>query len=140
MSHINATWRIARKRSAVAQLAEGDYKEAVTHYKHLKARMRARVEHPFRVIKRQFGYRIVRYRGLAKNAVQVITRFALSNLWMKRKTSVAMAGQVRPKGGKNPGNRPRTTPYRPTTGSPSEHGSGHPTPRQPDVWAVTLWV
>ena len=54
--------------------------------------MRARVEHPFWVIKRQFGYRRVRYRGLAKNAAQVLTLFALSNLWMQRRTLLAMAG------------------------------------------------
>jgi len=34
--------------------------------------MRAKVEHPFRVIKRQFGYAKVRYRGLGKNAEQVM--------------------------------------------------------------------
>ena len=41
--------------------------------------MRARVEHPFRVLKRQFGYMKVRYRGIAKNAAQLNTLFALSN-------------------------------------------------------------
>ena len=50
----------------------------------LKASVRAKVEHPFRVIKRQFGYTKVRYRGLAKNTQQLITLFALSNLWMAR--------------------------------------------------------
>jgi len=40
--------------------------------------------HSFRVIKRQFGYTKVRYRGLAKNSSQVLTLFALSNLWMTR--------------------------------------------------------
>jgi len=34
------------------------------------------------VIKRQFGYTKVRYRGLAKDTAQVLTLFALSNLWM----------------------------------------------------------
>jgi IS5 family transposase len=48
------------------------------------AKIRAFVEHPFRVIKRQFGYVKVRYRGLAKNAAQQTTLFALSNLWMVR--------------------------------------------------------
>ncbi|KGE50486.1 transposase [Xanthomonas axonopodis pv. vasculorum] len=47
--------------------------------------MRAKVKHPFRVIKRQFGDTKVRYRGLAKNTAHVLTLFALSNLWMKRK-------------------------------------------------------
>ena len=50
----------------------------------LKAAVRAKVEHPFRVIKRQFGYVKVRYRGLKKNTQQLITLFALSNLWMAR--------------------------------------------------------
>jgi IS5 family transposase len=51
----------------------------------VKASIRAKVEHPFRVIKRQFGYTKVRYRGLAKNTAQLTTLFALSNLWMSRK-------------------------------------------------------
>jgi transposase, IS5 family len=51
----------------------------------LKAGIRAKVEHPFRVIKRQFGFVKVRYRGLKKNTAQLITLFALSNLWMARK-------------------------------------------------------
>ena len=50
----------------------------------MKVGMRAKVEHPFRVIKRQFGYTKVRYRGLAKNTAQIVTLFALSNLWMVR--------------------------------------------------------
>ncbi|MCB4365497.1 IS5 family transposase [Hydrogenophaga taeniospiralis] len=50
-----------------------------------KARIRAKVEHPFRVIKRQFGHVKVRYRGLAKNTAQLHTLFALSNIWMARR-------------------------------------------------------
>jgi IS5 family transposase len=49
-----------------------------------KASIRAKVEHPFRVIKRQFGHVKVRYRGLMKNTAQLHTLFALSNLWMAR--------------------------------------------------------
>ncbi|MDH4451342.1 MAG: transposase [Rhodoferax sp.] len=51
----------------------------------LKAGVRAKVEHPFWVIKRQFGHSKVRYRGLAKNTAQRMTLFALSNIWMVRK-------------------------------------------------------
>jgi transposase, IS5 family len=47
--------------------------------------IRAVVEHPFRVIKCQFGYRKVRYRGIKKNSDQLITLFALANLWAARK-------------------------------------------------------
>ena len=49
-----------------------------------KAGVMAKVEHPFRVIKRQFGYLKTRYRGLKKNTAQLVTLFALSNLWMAR--------------------------------------------------------
>ena len=50
----------------------------------IKASIRAKVEHPFRVIKRQFAFVKVRYRGLVKNTAQLTTLFALSNLWMVR--------------------------------------------------------
>ena len=56
------------------------------------ASIRAQVEHPFRVLKRQFGYTKVRYRGLAKNTVQIVTLFALSNLWMARRSLMGRAG------------------------------------------------
>ena len=51
-----------------------------------KARIRAKVEHPFRVIKRQSGHVKGRYLGLAKNTAQLYTLFALSNLWMVLRT------------------------------------------------------
>ena len=50
----------------------------------VKASIRAKVEHPFRVIKKQFGHLKVRYRGLEKNTAQLKTLFMLSNLWMVR--------------------------------------------------------
>ena len=62
----------------------------------LKASIRAKVEHPFRVIKRQFGHVRVRYFGLKKNTAQLATLFALSNLWMARKKLVVLDGQMRP--------------------------------------------
>lgn len=61
-----------------------------------KASLRAKVEHPFRVIKRQFGYTRVRYRGLAKNTAQLMTLFALSNLWMVRGHLLKQTPEVRP--------------------------------------------
>ncbi|MNU05303.1 hypothetical protein D3C72_2500530 [compost metagenome] len=54
--------------------------------------MRAKVEHPFRVLKRQFGYTKVRYRGLVKNTAQIVTLFALSNLWMARRQLMETKG------------------------------------------------
>jgi len=46
---------------------------------------RAKVEHPFRVIKRQFGHVKTRYRGLAKNRAHLFTLFALVNLFLVRR-------------------------------------------------------
>ncbi|CAB3775200.1 IS5 family transposase ISAau3 [Paraburkholderia humisilvae] len=51
----------------------------------LKAGIRAKVEHPLRVLKQQFRYTKTRYRGLMKNTAQITTLFALGNLWMARK-------------------------------------------------------
>lgn len=56
-------------------------------------RPRARVEHVFLVLKRQFGFAKVRYRGLAKNANRVFTALALVNLVMALRRT---PGLVRP--------------------------------------------
>ena len=48
------------------------------------ASLRAIVEFPFRVVKRQWGHAMVRYRGLAKNTAQFYTLFALANLYQVR--------------------------------------------------------
>jgi IS5 family transposase len=53
------------------------------------AMLRAKVEHPFRVLKRQFGYLKTRYRGLRKNRAQIFTLFALGNLFLARKRLLA---------------------------------------------------
>jgi transposase, IS5 family len=55
-----------------------------------KNRTRARVEHVFHVLKRQFGFAKVRYRGLAKNANRVFTALALVNLVMAQRRMPAL--------------------------------------------------
>jgi IS5 family transposase len=78
-------WHIAMRPGKRKALNEDNEADALTDKaEKLKAGIRAKVEHPFRVIKRQFGYVKVRYRGLKKNTAQLITLFALSNLWMVR--------------------------------------------------------
>ena len=57
-----------------------------------KASIRAKVEHPFRVLKRQVGCVKVRYRRLKKNMLQLKTLLALSNLWMVRHRLIATQG------------------------------------------------
>ena len=89
-------WHIAARPSDIAKLPEGRRKQRLQRQEHSKASVRAKVEHPFRVVKRQFGMLKVRFRGLAKNTAHVVTLFALSNLWMARHQLMAMAA-VRPR-------------------------------------------
>ena len=62
----------------------------------LKASIRAKGEHPFRVIKRQFGFSKVRYRGQKKNTARITTLFALSNRRMDRRELRRLAACTRP--------------------------------------------
>ena len=64
----------------------------INEVEQIKASIRAKVEHPFRVIKQQFGYAKVRYRGLAKNTARLTMLFALSNLWMARRQLLSSQG------------------------------------------------
>ncbi|MNQ99334.1 Transposase DDE domain protein [compost metagenome] len=89
-------WQVAARRSTYKKLGKRSalYK-AKRKIEKAKAQVRAKVEHPFRVIKRQFGYVKTRFRGLAKNTAQLVTLFALSNLWMARRHLLTNAGEVR---------------------------------------------
>lgn len=82
---IKVNWHVAMrpgKRRALDK--DSPMGKVMDKLEQTKARIRAKVEHAFRVIKRQFGHVKVRYRGLAKNTAQLHTLFALSNLWMVR--------------------------------------------------------
>ena len=59
----------------------------------LKARIRAKVEHPFHIVKNLFGLRKVRYRGLAKNTAQLFTLFGLANLLIAKRRLFALNAQ-----------------------------------------------
>ena len=89
-------WQVAARRSTYKKLDKRSalYK-AKRKIEKAKAQVRAKVEHPFRVITRQFGYVKVRFRGLAKNTAQLVTLFALSNLWMARRHLLTNAGEAR---------------------------------------------
>lgn len=88
-------WQIAARRSTYTKLSKRSliYKTK-REIERVKAQTRAKVEHPFRVIKRQFGHVKTRFRGLVKNTAHLTTLFALSNLWMVRKKLMGM-GELR---------------------------------------------
>ena len=83
---LGPTWHVAMRPGKRRQLDKANIFDAVLDaVERMKASVRARVEHPFRVMKRQFGFTKVRYRGITKNTAQLQTLFALSNLWMVRR-------------------------------------------------------
>jgi transposase, IS5 family len=89
-------WHIAirpSKRAALDKTQKLD--DLLDQVKKIKASIRAKVEHPFRVIKQPFGFIEVRYRGMKKNTAQLKTLFTLSNLWRARKKLMALKGAMR---------------------------------------------
>ena len=78
--HLSAMeWKIAKRPSQVKETREGSLeKELETR----KASVRSKVEHPFLIVKRQFGFAKTRYRGRAKTANALTVLFALANVAM----------------------------------------------------------
>jgi len=73
-------WQIAQRPSTVNKLPDGPHKTLIQALERAKARVRARVEHAFHVLKNRFGHKKARYKGLAKNTAQLYTLFGLVNL------------------------------------------------------------
>jgi IS5 family transposase len=88
-AHAQTQWMVAAKRGKVKALPEGRIKELTKELERLKAQVRAKVEHVFHVVKNLFGFRKVRYRGLAKNTAQLHTLFALANLVLAKRHLLA---------------------------------------------------
>jgi IS5 family transposase len=78
-------WHVAMRPGKRKGLGATEHHRILDQIERLKAHVRAKGEHAFRVVRRQFGYAKVRYRGLAKNTAQLRTLFALANLWMARR-------------------------------------------------------
>ena len=76
----SVTWHVAMKRSKRKALPKNKLGRMTEKLEHLKASVRAKVEHPFHVIKNLFRHRKTRYRGLAKNTAQLFTLFGFANL------------------------------------------------------------
>lgn len=73
-----------KNKAKAKALPEGPLKEAKFALEKVKAQVRALMKHAFHILKNLFGYRKVRYRGLAKNYAQLHTLFALANLVIAR--------------------------------------------------------
>ena len=84
------TWHVALrpgKRRALPDTELGRLDEAIEQ---AKASVRAKVEHPFHIIKNIFQLKKVRYRGLAKNTAQLFTLFGLANLLIAKRYLFAL--------------------------------------------------
>ena len=79
-------WRIAARKGVLKTMAEPD---RVAESR--KASVRAKVEHPFLIVKRDFGFTKTRYRGIAKNNNHLNVLFASAN-WLMRARAVALMG------------------------------------------------
>jgi len=76
------------KRRALADTPDGKLQDLIEA---AKAHIRAKGEHPFRVIKQQFGFQKTRLRGMVKNHCKVNVLAALTNLFLARRQLLATA-------------------------------------------------
>ncbi|YBN29710.1 transposase (plasmid) [Escherichia coli] len=82
LAEVDVDWLIAERPGKVKTLKQHPRKnKTVINIEYMKASIRARVEHPFRIIKRQFGFVKARYKGLLKNDNQLAMLFTLANLF-----------------------------------------------------------
>ena len=87
------TWHVAMKPSKRRALPDTKLGRVLEEIEHAKASIRAKVEHPFHVVKNIFRHRKARYRGLAKNLAHLFSLFGLANLVLARKRLLGLHAQ-----------------------------------------------
>ena len=93
---LDVEWHVAMRRGKPAALDKSSsFGTMINEVECIKASIRAKVEHPLRVVRRQFGFVKVRYRGLKKILAQLTTLFALCNLWRARDKLLGAQAGVR---------------------------------------------
>ncbi|CAH1905308.1 hypothetical protein NTGHW29_510043 [Candidatus Nitrotoga sp. HW29] len=88
------TWHVAMRPSKCKALDKSTVGELMEKLEHAKASIRAKVEHPFHVVKNLFMHRKARYKGLAKNTAQLFALFGFANLVLARRWLYIADGQV----------------------------------------------
>ena len=79
------TWHVAMRPSKRKALPATPLGGLLERLEHAKASIRAKVEHPFHMLKNLFRHRKTRYKGLAKNTAQLFSLFAIANLFLARR-------------------------------------------------------
>ncbi len=87
-------WHVAMRPSKRRALPGTPLGELLETVEQAKASIRAKVEHPFHVVKNLFRHRKTRYRGLAKNTAQLFSLFGLANLMLARRWLLIADSQV----------------------------------------------
>ena len=82
---VPVNWHVAMRPGKRRALAGHGWAQKLEWIEQIKASIRAKVEHPFHVVKNLFRHRKARYRGLAKNTAQLHTLFAMANLMLARR-------------------------------------------------------
>ena len=85
-------WHIAMQPGKRQQLSDSALGQMLEQVEKIKASIRAKVEHPFHVIKNLFRHRKTRYRGLARNHAQLLSLFGLANLVIAKRRLLAIHG------------------------------------------------
>jgi IS5 family transposase len=91
--HTDVTWHVAMRPGKRKVLPQTSYGRMLEQIEKLKASVRAKVEHPFHIIKNILGMKKARYRGLAKNTAQLLTLFGLANLLIAKRRLFALNAQ-----------------------------------------------
>ena len=86
-------WHIAMQPGKRKQLSDSALGQMLEKVEKIKSSIRAKVEHPFHVIKNLFRHKKTRYRGLPKNHAQLYSLFGLANLLMAKRRLLAIHGE-----------------------------------------------
>lgn len=91
---IEANWHVAMRPGKRKALPATELGGVLDKLEQVKARIRARVEHPFHIVKNLFRHRKTRYRGLAKNTAQLYALFGLANLFIVKRRVLGTGGTI----------------------------------------------
>ena len=88
------TWHVAMRPGKRKTLPATELGAVLDKLEQVKASIRAKVEHPFHIIKNLFRHRKTRYRGMAKNTAQLYALFGLANLFIVKRRLLGPEGTV----------------------------------------------
>ena len=89
----NVEWHVALRPGKRKTLPDTPLGRVIEQIEQLKTSVRAKVEHPFHIVKNVFGLKKVRYRSLGKSTAQLFTLFGMANLLIAKRQLFALHAQ-----------------------------------------------